>query len=214
MTAGDLVQALDYAGVFVFALSGALAAARSRLDPFGFVVIGIATGVGGGSIRDVLLDAGPVFWIVDPLYILVATSAALAGWFLAPKLESRLKTLIWLDAVGLALFAVLGAQKALLLGAAPAVAIVMGIISATFGGLLRDVICNELPLLLRKEIYALAALVGAGVFVLLTALAADPFAALAGGGAAGFAIRAAAIRFGLGLPEYSGLSRKPPDNRG
>ncbi|MEM6492377.1 MAG: TRIC cation channel family protein, partial [Pseudomonadota bacterium] len=145
MTPGEAIQIFDYAGVVVFALSGALAAARSRLDPFGFVVIGVVTGVGGGSMRDVLLDSGPVFWIADPGYLVAATAAALAGWFLAPKLESRIRTLIWCDAVGLALFAVLGAQKALSVGASPSVAVVMGVMSATFGGLLRDVICNELP---------------------------------------------------------------------
>ena len=202
-----LLTLLDYAGVAVFALSGAPAAARNRMDPFGFVVIGVVTGVGGGSLRDLLLDAGPVFWVGDPAYLGVAAGAALLGWVLAPRLQSRMNTTLWSDAAGLALFSALGAQTAPAAGASRSVAVVMGMMSACFGGLVRDVICNELPLLLRREIYALAALAGAGVTVGALLWGAPAGWGLAAGAGTTFVIRAAAIRFDLSLPRYAGESR-------
>lgn len=213
MTTYQLIAWLDYAGVFVFALSGALAAARNRLDPFGFMVIGIATGVGGGTLRDLLLDQGPVFWISNPNYLLVGAVASILGWFIAPKLESRMTVLLWADALGLALFSVLGAEKALFSGAPYGVVVVMGMMSATFGGLMRDVICNEVPLLLCKEIYALAALAGAGVYLLCHVLGLGMIWGLWIGALVTFVIRACALHFNLSLPSYRGPSRKFPDDQ-
>lgn len=202
MDLAALLQLADYAGVAVFGLSGALAAARKGMDPFGFVVVGVVTGIGGGTLRDLLLGGGPVFWINDPLYLGVAGGAAVLGWFLAPRVESRLRVLLWADALGLALFSVLGAEKAFAAGAGPVIVAVMGMISATFGGLIRDVICNEVPLVLQKEIYALAALAGAGVWLAARHLGLDPALALAAGASVTFGVRAVALWKGLSLPSY------------
>ena len=212
MTYLDILFAFDLAGVAVFALSGALAAARSRMDPFGFVVVGTVTGVGGGTLRDLVLGEGAVFWVTSPIYLGVAAAAAGLAWFIAPRLESRMTVLVWADALGLALFSVLGAAKAYGLEAHPAVVVIMGMISATFGGLLRDIICNDVPLVLKKEIYALAALAGAGVYLATELWIAPGLPALIAGAIVTFLIRAAAIRLNLSLPAYAGPSRKPPED--
>ena len=168
MTALDaLLRWLDLAGIAVFAASGALVASRKRMDAVGFILIAAVTGFGGGTLRDLLLGRTPVFWLRDPALLAVASSVALLVFFTAHRIESRFRALLWADAVGLALYAVLGAEIALLAGAKPWAAVLLGVVTATFGGVVRDVICNEIPLLLRKEIYALAALAGATVFVLL-----------------------------------------------
>jgi len=198
----DLLHWLDYVGVAVFALSGALAAARKGLDPFGFMVIGVATGVGGGTLRDILLDLGPVFWVTNPNFLAVAVLSALFGWFIAQHLKSRLSLLVWADAVGLAIFAVLGAEKAYAAHSHWAVVAVMGMVSATFGGLVRDILCNELPLLLHKEIYALAAFAGAVTYFVGVSVFDATVASLFAGAAVCFLIRAAAIRYNLALPAY------------
>lgn len=132
-----LPPALDYAGVAVFALTGALAAARDKHDIITFWFFAVVTGVGGGTLRDLLIGA-PVFWLGDPTYLALGLAAALIVWFLAPHLE-RAKTLIWIDAVGLAVYAVIGAGKAISLGVDPFVSIAMGVLTACFGGVIRDV---------------------------------------------------------------------------
>ena len=203
MTALDaLLRWLDLAGIAVFAASGALVASRKRMDAVGFILIAAVTGFGGGTLRDLLLGRTPPFWLRDPTWLAVASSVALLVFFTAPRIESRFRALLWADAVGLALFAVLGAEIALLAGADPWAAVLLGVVTATFGGIARDVICNEVPLLLRKEIYAPAA---AGRRRRLRALRVngvwrDP--ALLAGMAVAFGIRAAAIWRGWSLPAY------------
>jgi uncharacterized membrane protein YeiH len=199
---------LDLAGVAVFAASGALVAARKRMDVIGFVFIGAVTGFGGGTLRDLLLGRTPVFWLRDPAMLAAASAMAVLIFFAGHRLRrgqaALLSALLWADAVGLSLFAVLGAEIALISGMAPWAAVLLGMITASFGGVLRDVLCNEVPLLLRKEIYALAALAGAAAFILLrlNGVWRDP--ALLAGMATCFAIRAAAIARGWSLPAYHG----------
>ncbi|SDB65782.1 trimeric intracellular cation channel family protein [Belnapia rosea] len=197
-----LLRWLDLAGIAVFAASGALVASRKQLDAVGFIVIAAVTGFGGGTVRDLLLGRTPVFWLRDPALLAVASAVAVLVFFTAHRVENRFRALLWADAVGLSLFAVLGAEIALIAGAPPWAATLLGVATATFGGVLRDVICNEIPLLLRKEIYALAALAGAATFVLLRmqGIWRDP--ALLAGMAACFSIRAAAILRGWSLPAY------------
>jgi uncharacterized membrane protein YeiH len=203
---------LDLAGIAVFAASGALVAARKRMDVVGFIVIGAATGFGGGTVRDLLLGRTQVFWLRDPALLAVASSIAVLVFFTAHRVENRFRALLWADAVGLALYAVLGAEIALVAGAHPWAAVLLGVVTATFGGVVRDVICNEIPLLLRKEIYALAALAGATVFVLLRMQGVWRDPALLGGMAVCFTIRAAAIARGWSLPAYRGRpGRDHPD---
>lgn len=209
-----LLRWVDLLGVAVFAASGALVAARKRMDAVGFVLIGCLTGFGGGTLRDLLLGRTPVFWLGAPELVAVAAAASVAVFFLAHHLQSRFRALLWADAAGLAIYAVLGAEIALLSGAEPWAAVVLGVVTATFGGILRDVVCNEVPLILRREIYATAALAGAAVYVLLRVEAGLwREAAFAAGVLAAFAIRAAALATGWSLPGYrrAGVGRGHPD---
>jgi uncharacterized membrane protein YeiH len=195
-----LPPALDYAGVTVFALTGALAAARDRHDIITFWFFAVVTGIGGGTLRDLLIGA-PVFWIGDPAYLGIGLGAALAVWFAAPHLE-RAKTLIWLDALGLAVYAVIGAGKAVLLGVHPLVAVAMGVLTACFGGVIRDVLAGQPSALLKREITISAALLAAGGFVALDAAGVPPLWAAGIGAIAGFGLRAGAIHYGWALPAF------------
>lgn len=195
-----LPAVLDYAGVAVFALTGALAAARDRHDIITFWFFAVVTGVGGGTLRDLLIGA-PVFWIGDATYLGIGLAAALAVWFLAPHLE-RAKTLIWLDAVGLAAYAVIGAAKALAFSVDPFVAVAMGVLTACFGGVIRDVLAGQPSALLKREITISAALLAAGGFVALEAMGVAPVWAGVAGAAAGFGLRAGAIHYRWALPSF------------
>jgi uncharacterized membrane protein YeiH len=195
-----LPPALDYAGVTVFALTGALAAARDRQDIITFWFFAVVTGIGGGTLRDLLIGA-PVFWIGDATYLGIGLAAAIAVWFAAPHIE-RLKTLIWLDALGLAAYAVIGAAKALSLGIDPFVSIAMGVLTATFGGVIRDVLAVQPSALLKREITISAALLAAAGFVVLQAVGVPPLWAGVIGGVAGFGLRTGAIHYGWALPAF------------
>ncbi len=195
-----LPAAFDYAGVAVFALTGALAAARDRHDIITFWFFAVVTGVGGGTLRDLLIGA-PVFWMGDPAYLGIGLVAAIAVWFAAPHLE-RAKTLIWVDAVGLAAYAVIGAGKALSLGVDPLIAIAMGVLTSCFGGVIRDVLAGQPSALLKREITISAALLAAAGFVALHAAGFDPLVSGALGAAAGFGLRAGAIHYGWALPAF------------
>jgi uncharacterized membrane protein YeiH len=199
---GTFLTALDWFGTAVFAVTGALVASRKRMDIVGFVLLGAATGIGGGSLRDAMLGTLPVFWVREPVYLAICVGVAAATFVLAHIPESRYRVLLWLDAAGLALFCVVGAERALAAGAGGFIAMAMGVASATFGGVIRDVLGGESPLILRKEIYVTAALAGAAVFVALVALAAEPAIAAVAGFAVCFTIRALALTYGWSLPVY------------
>ncbi len=188
------LQTLDYLGVAVFAVTGALAAARSRHDVVTFAAFAILTGIGGGTLRDLLIGV-PVFWVHASGYIYVCLAAAGAVWLVGER-PWRSSALAWFDAVGLAAYAVLGAAKALNAGVAPAVAVVMGALTATFGGILRDLFAGQPSVLLRREIYITAAVLAAIVFVAASSLGLDANVAGLIGFAAGFGLRAGAIAFG------------------
>jgi uncharacterized membrane protein YeiH len=206
-----VTAALDWLGVAVFAVTGALVASRKRMDVFGFVLLGAATGIGGGTLRDVLLGL-PVFWVREPAYLLTCVAVSVLVFFTAHIPQSRYRYLLWLDAVGLALFAVAGAERAAAAEAGPVIAVAMGVVTATFGGVIRDILGAETPVILTREIYVSAALAAAAVFVALGGLGAPRDAALAAGFATGFAIRAAALRYGWSLPRYR--PRAPRDGPG
>jgi len=195
-----LPHVLDYAGVAVFALTGALAAARDRHDIITFWFFAIVTGIGGGTLRDLLIGA-PVFWVGDATYLGIGLIAAIAVWFLAAHVE-RLRALIWLDAFGLAIYAVIGAAKALSLGVDPLVSIAMGVLTATFGGVIRDVLAGQPSVLLKREITISAALLAAASFIGLHAAGVPALWAGAAGALAGFALRAGAIHYGWALPGF------------
>jgi uncharacterized membrane protein YeiH len=195
-----LQPAFDYAGVTVFALTGALAAARDRHDIITFWFFAVVTGIGGGTLRDLLIGA-PVFWIGDATYLGIGLGAPLAVWFLTPYLE-RAKMLIWLDAVGLAAYAVIGAAKALSMGVDPFISVAMGVLTACFGGVIRDVLAGQPNAVVKREITISAALLAAGGFVALTFAGVPPLWAGAIGALAGFGLRAGAIHYGWALPAF------------
>jgi uncharacterized membrane protein YeiH len=201
-----LLSALDYAAVAVFGASGALAAARRKHDIVTFGFFAAVTGVGGGTLRDLLIGA-PVFWVARPSYLGVCLAAAAAVWAIGWG-RGRERVLNWLDALGMAAYAVVGAVKALSFGAPPLSAVVMGVLTSTCGGVIRDVLAGEPSVLLRRELYVTAALAGAGAFVLLRLAGAAPWPAGLAGFALAFALRGGAILFGWRLPGFPG--RAPP----
>jgi len=203
---------LDYAGVAVFAATGALAASRKQLDIIGFLFLAAVTGTGGGTLRDVLLGNLPVFWVANPAYMLVCAAIGVIVFFTAHLVESRYRLLLWLDAVGLASYAAMGAAKGLAATGSPVIAIIMGVLTATFGGILRDLLAGEPSVLLRPEIYVTAALAGAAVFTPATLAGASTLVAAALAFSAAFLVRGGALRFGWTFPAYrSRPGRRPED---
>jgi uncharacterized membrane protein YeiH len=204
-----LLQGLDYAAVFIFGLTGALAASRAQLDIVGFVFLACLTAVGGGTLRDVILNRDAVFWVADPGMILSACIAALLVFFTAHFLESRLRTLEWLDALALGVAVPAGVGVALGMGQEWPIVLIMGVATGTFGGLMRDVVCNEVPLILKKgELYATAAFTGALAAVLVTLATESAVLALIACGLTTFALRAGSLLFGWCLPIYKSRPKK------
>ena len=197
----NILYWVDLAGVAVFAASGALVASRQRMDLVGFGLIATVTGIGGGTLRDLLLNQ-PVFWLQQPGYIWLCLAVASALFFIAPYIQQRYRALLWADAVGLSAFAILGAGVALRLGFGFTITIVMGVMTATFGGIIRDVLCNEIPLILRREIYATAAALGAATYAILAQLPIPAWGAELGGIIACFTLRAFGLTLNLSLPSY------------
>jgi uncharacterized membrane protein YeiH len=201
----DLLLLTNIAATIAFAISGALVAARHRLDIVGFIFMACITGIGGGTLRDTILDL-PVFWLNDYYIILVCSGAAILTFFTAQHISKRSKALLWADALGMALFTVLGAQKAISLGIDIPVAIIMGIFSACLGGIIRDVIVNDVPVVFQRDIYITASLLGAMSYCLLfTYTPLSEGYALVIGGALTFIIRALAITRKLSIPAHKGL---------
>lgn len=189
---------LDLASVFVFALTGALVASRAQLDIVGFAFVGALTAVGGGTLRDVILDRGPVFWVAEPAFI----GAAVLVFFTAHLLESRLRVLTWLDAPALSVAVPAGVAVAFVTGQHWSVTLIMGIATGCFGGLMRDVVCNEVPLVLKQgELYVTAAFAGA-VAAVLAHQVMPAGAALLVCAAVTFGLRAGSLMFGWSLPAY------------
>ena len=199
----SFVYTLEMLGTAAFAVSGALAASRKRMDIFGFCVLALMPAVGGGTIRDIIIDRGPVFWVNDNRYIAVAIIAALVVFF-APhrKPGGRRQLLIWADALGLALFAALGTEICLQHDTGPLVAVMLGVTTAVTGGMIRDVICNEIPLILSREIYATAAFAASLAYVLANSLGVSDNLSLAVGVTAGLVVRGLAIIYTWSLPSF------------
>ncbi|MFT5704195.1 MAG: putative membrane protein YeiH [Shewanella sp.] len=193
----------DLCGTAVFALSGALAAGRHRMDPFGVIVLASVTAVGGGSIRDALLGATPVFWIRDPNYIIVILLTVLLT-MLVVRRPRRVPqhTLPIADALGLALFTVIGAEKALSLELGGMIAVVMGLITGVGGGIIRDLLCRQVPMILRTEIYATASILGGVSYSLSLHLGTQDIHALVIAMLVALGIRLAAIKWHLSLPAF------------
>lgn len=191
---------LDYFGIAVFAISGALVAAKKRLDFVTFVFFAVVTGVGGGTIRDLLIGA-PVFWVRTNGTLVICIAAALLVWIASHRWFAG-KALLWFDAAGMAAYAVYGAAKALGYGVAPLPAFLMGVLTACAGGIIRDVLANEPSVLMRRELYVTPAALSAGLFVASTIAESPIWIAALVAIAAGFILRGLAIARGLSLRAY------------
>lgn len=199
----QLLYALAVLGTVVFAISGALFAAEKKMDILGFLLVGTVTGVGGGTLRDVLLGISPVSWVQDSTSIYLCIVASSVTYFTLNLYRVRDVWILWTDALGLAVFAVIGAQVALAHQVSPIVAVVMGVMTATFGGIMRDVLCAEVLTLMRPELYISCALLGAATYVGLMVLGVNESLSTSVAFFAAFGLRAAAILFALTLPRFN-----------
>ncbi|HWM92469.1 MAG TPA: trimeric intracellular cation channel family protein [Thermoanaerobaculia bacterium] len=206
------MQLFDVLAAVVFAVSGALVASRKGLDVMGFMWLAVITGVGGGTVRDLILNV-PVFWVQQPVHVSACLVTAVVMHFVAPLVESRYKTLLWFDAFGLALVTVAGTAKALDVAAPALVAIAMGAVTGTVGGIIRDTLGHEPSVLLRHEIYVTASVLGACTYVGLNGLGLDRLAAMIAGFLVTFSVRGLAIRFGWSLPVFRKSTNREPWNR-
>lgn len=191
---------LDYFGIAVFAISGALLAAEKRQTLVTFFFFAVVTGVGGGTLRDLLIGA-PVFWVHTNATLIMCIVAALIVWMTSRRWFAG-KSLLWFDAAGLAAYSTYGAAKALSFGVAPVPAFVMGVLTGCAGGIIRDVLAGEPSILMRPELYVTAAALASGLYVGLVLVGAPIAVAAIVAGLAGFLLRAAAIARGIALPAY------------
>ncbi|MGO2391697.1 MULTISPECIES: trimeric intracellular cation channel family protein [unclassified Halomonas] len=201
---------LDMAGVIVFALSGVILACRSKMDPMGMLVLAAVTGIGGGTIRDLVLGVRPVFWVADPTYlwvILATVCVSLVGFHYIHRLSRGFLPVA--DAFGLALFTVIGTHKALLLGSSGTVAVLMGMMTGVAGGMIRDVLAQRVPMVLREEIYATAAMAGGIVYVALDALNVPLTITIGASLSVTLGLRLAAIHWHLALPVFAWVTVPP-----
>jgi uncharacterized membrane protein YeiH len=203
-----VVLVLDLGGTLVFAISGGLVAVKHRLDVFGVLVLSFAAGNAGGIARDLLIGAVPPAAIADWKYFGVSVLAGLITFFWYPTTDRARNDVLWCDAVGLAFFAIAGTQKSLLHGLNPVTAALLGMLSGVGGGMLRDVLVTEIPIVLRADLYALAALAGATIVAIARVLHLPPIVAAIVGGLLCFALRFGAIRYGWRLP-----AARPPQSQ-
>ncbi|MGQ0834679.1 MAG: trimeric intracellular cation channel family protein [Gammaproteobacteria bacterium] len=194
--------ALLQLGTLVFAITGVLGAARQNMDVMSFIIIGVVTALGGGTLRDLMLDTR-LFWLEDVVYLYVATAAAIATFFFERRFRATERAFLYLDALATALFTVLAIDKTLSLGFSPTIAVVMGTITGIAGGIIRDLLTGQPTILMRRELYMTPILLGGAVYVALRppgALAAAPAAVVAI--LLITAVRFAAIRFGWAFPDW------------
>lgn len=200
----NLLYCVDLFGTAIFAISGVLLAGRLKMDPFGVIVLGSVTAIGGGTIRDMTIGALPVFWIVNTTYLWVIVLTCLATMLLV----RRPKRLAWwilpvCDAIGLAAFVGIGVEKALNYQHSPFVAIIMGVLTGCGGGIIRDILAREIPMVLRSEVYATACIAGGSVHTGALALGCNNSTAFLGGVITTLVIRLTAIRWHLSLPTFA-----------
>lgn len=209
-TISAYIWALDYGSVLVFALTGALVASRQQLDIIGFIFMASLTAVGGGTLRDLVLGRAPVFWVAQPELIVIAAGAAVLVFWTAHLLESRYRWLLWLDAIALGVAVPAGVGVAMAGEFGPVIIVMAGVITGTMGGLMRDVVGNEVPLILKgSELYLTCAFGGAVIALMLDMMGLPRPAALIGGGLATFLLRAGTLIWGWSLPVYK--PRPPRD---
>lgn len=196
-----MIYTIDLIGTFVFAISGVLTATKQKFDLFGAAVIAFVTAVGGGTLRDILIGAQPVGWMQDTNYLIIIGVAVPLTFFFRKYIQKLRRTMFMFDAIGIGLFTILGLEKTLGVGLSPAVAIIMGTVSACFGGVVRDVLCNVQPLIFRGTIYATACLAGAILYLFLKEIAVEYNMAMVITILFIIIIRILAVRRGWALPE-------------
>ncbi|GLS92171.1 membrane protein [Psychromonas marina] len=200
----NFIYISDMIGVIACAISGVLVATRLRMDPFGITVLAGVTGIGGGTLRDMMMGATPVFWIVDNTYIYVIITTAIISVYWLHRIHRFPAYLLpLLDAFGLAIFTIIGAQKALMLGFSGPVAIVMGCITGVVGGMIRDILSGQIPFVLQKEIYATASILGAALYVICNYFGFGQIVAMVIAMAGTLSLRVSAIYWHLSLPVFS-----------
>lgn len=194
-----LILVLDIIGTLAFAISGVLTALNKRLDPFGILIIAFVTAVGGGTLRDILIGA-PVAWMQSLTYVYVIFAATVFSVAFRKRLNYVRKSLVLFDTIGIALYTIVGVQKGIEAGFPPIICIALGTMTACFGGVIRDILCNEIPIIFKKEIYATACIIGASVYFLLmqTPMPTDLIVIISG--AIVMIVRLLAVYFNLSLP--------------
>ena len=203
----EIWQYLDFLGVAVFAVTGGLVAARLRQDFIAFLFFCALTGIGGGTLRDTLLGV-PVFWVENATYLYVCLIVSMGMWFFASKVEAWGRPLRWLDAIGVASYSVMGAAKAISLGDHAAVSVLMGVATATFGGILRDIIAGQPSALLLREVYLAAAFAGSITYTVVVIWVGDSNIAAALGFVVAMFLRGGAILWNWHLPSYQPPAEK------
>ena len=207
-----ILHSLYIMGITVEAITGALKAGTKRMDVFGVTIIACATAIGGGNIRDILLGNYPISWVGHPEYIIITTCAALLTILLSPLMKYFHRLFLVLDALGLVTFTIIGTKTTLALGHGAVVASIMGVITGVSGGVIRDVLCRDIPLVFQKEVYAGVSIASAWLYILLKARGTHELTAIITTLAVGFSFRLCAIHFGLEIPKFSytaGENRAP-----
>lgn len=193
-------QIIDILGTIAFAISGVLVAMEKRLDPFGVLVVAFVTAIGGGTLRDLLVGNTPVVWMRDATYMIAILVAVVFAIVFSGKLKYLRKSLFFFDTVGIGLFTLIGIEKGLQAGLLPVMCIVLGTITASFGGVIRDILCNEIPVIFRKEIYATACIVGGLIYFALVAMSVPETYSYIASIIIIIAIRLLAVKFSIALP--------------
>ena len=195
----SLILVLDIIGTLAFAVSGVLTALNKRLDPFGILIIAFVTAIGGGTLRDILIGA-PVAWMGNLTYVYVVFATTVLSVIFRKRLNHIRKSLFLFDTIGIALYTIVGVEKGIAAGFSPIICISLGTITACFGGVIRDILCNEIPIIFRKEIYATACILGASAYFLLMETTMPPDFIVIISGAIVMIVRLLAVYFDLSLP--------------
>lgn len=205
-----MIYYLGLIGITAFAVTGVIAAGKKGMDIFTIVLLGVVTALGGGTLRDLIIDSGPVFWTGDLMYLWVSVGASVVTFFLARYITHIMKLMLFFDAFGLSLFTVLATEKTLLLGFSQPVAVLMGVVTGISGGMIRDILTGRMPLLLGREFYATPALLGASFFTLLCRFFPSHEFNRLYAVAIVFLLRAASIQWGLYYPKWLLYHEKDP----